>query len=179
MQSLSSSFSLARSKHSLKKLNSDTSGRNCWIYGGKNGISNSPIPLIRYVFGWPHLRTSAYRAGFTITRFKGVSMFKSSLSPSLFLCGAYFRSCRPRQSLTTLTRSRNAIASPEARAEAKRLYKEGVKYGLAGLVSASCRNPAARREARSTVRRCPFRTGSRVLRPEAVEKCDREFEASR
>ena len=28
-----------------------------------------------------------------------------------------------------------AIASPEAKAEAKRLYKEGVKYGLAGLFS--------------------------------------------
>lgn len=32
-------------------------------------------------------------------------------------------------------RSSERIASPEAKAEAKRLYKEGVKYGLAGLFS--------------------------------------------
>lgn len=31
--------------------------------------------------------------------------------------------------------TRTGIASPEAKAEAKRLYKEGVKYGLAGLFS--------------------------------------------
>jgi len=33
------------------------------------------------------------------------------------------------------TRAADRIVSPEARAEAKRLYKEGVKYGLAGLFS--------------------------------------------
>ena len=33
----------------------------------------------------------------------------------------------------TVNSTNNRIASPEAKAEAKRLYKEGVKYGLAGL----------------------------------------------
>ena len=33
------------------------------------------------------------------------------------------------------TRANHSVTSPEAKAEAKRLYKEGVKYGLAGLFS--------------------------------------------
>ena len=60
-------------------------------------------------------------------------MFKSVAISIVLLSSALLV---PAQAVTNYTdNSRNSarIVSPEARAEAKRLYKEGVKYGLAGL----------------------------------------------
>lgn len=57
----------------------------------------------------------------------------------IFLCGLGPALARA-QTLSYADNSRNnrpseRVVSPQARAEAKRLYKEGVKYGLAGLFS--------------------------------------------
>lgn len=61
-------------------------------------------------------------------------MFKS-LAFSVVLSGACLGlvSAQTAVNFTDNPRNSDRIATPEARAEAKRLYKEGVKYGLAGL----------------------------------------------
>ena len=60
-------------------------------------------------------------------------MFKSVTISIAFLTGALLVSAQSGTNYTDNSRNSARIASPEARAEAKRLYKEGVKYGLAGL----------------------------------------------
>lgn len=60
-------------------------------------------------------------------------MFKSLVVSIIFLSCACLVSAQTANNYTSNSRNPNRIASPEARAEAKRLYKEGVKYGLAGL----------------------------------------------
>jgi protein involved in polysaccharide export with SLBB domain/Flp pilus assembly protein TadD len=61
-------------------------------------------------------------------------MFKSLAFSIAFLSGACLVSAQTATNYTDNSRSPDrAVSSPEARAEAKRLYKEGVKYGLAGL----------------------------------------------
>ena len=60
-------------------------------------------------------------------------MFKSVTFSIAFLTGAFLVSAQSVTNYTDNSRNSDRIASPEARAEAKRLYKEGVKYGLAGL----------------------------------------------
>jgi protein involved in polysaccharide export with SLBB domain len=66
-------------------------------------------------------------------------MFKAlAVSFIIVLCGLCAEPLFAQTSNRFADDSRNAgasdrIASPEAKAEAKRLYKEGVKYGLAGL----------------------------------------------
>jgi protein involved in polysaccharide export with SLBB domain len=50
-----------------------------------------------------------------------------------FLSGAALVSAQTAANYTNTSPDSVVTASPEARAEAKRLYKEGVKYGLAGL----------------------------------------------
>ncbi|HEU0253945.1 MAG TPA: tetratricopeptide repeat protein [Pyrinomonadaceae bacterium] len=66
-------------------------------------------------------------------------MFKSLvLLASIFLVGPSTALVSAQTAInfsndSTTARSTDQPASPEARAEAKRLYKEGVKYGLAGL----------------------------------------------
>ena len=62
-------------------------------------------------------------------------MFKSLAFSIVFLTGTCLISAQTAVNYTDNSRNSNRIASPEARAEAKRLYKEGVKYGLAGLFS--------------------------------------------
>jgi hypothetical protein len=49
------------------------------------------------------------------------------------LSGAALVSAQTAANYTNTSGSSVRTASPEAKAEAKRLYKEGVKYGLAGL----------------------------------------------
>ena len=73
------------------------------------------------------------RAGFTINSFQGGPMFRSVTFTIAFLSGAFLVSAQTATNYTHTSRNPDRIASPEARAEAKRLYKEGVKYGLAGL----------------------------------------------
>lgn len=60
-------------------------------------------------------------------------MFKSVTFSIVFLCGAFLAPAQTASNYTDNLRNSARIASPEARAEAKRLYKEGVKYGVAGL----------------------------------------------
>src|ERR1041384_8291634 len=60
-------------------------------------------------------------------------MFKSLAFCIAFLSGALLLSAQTVTNYTDNSRPDRAVSSPEARAEAKRLYKEGVKYGLAGL----------------------------------------------
>ena len=60
-------------------------------------------------------------------------MFKSLAFCIAFLTGALLLSAQTVTKYTDNSRPDRAVSSPEARAEAKRLYKEGVKYGLAGL----------------------------------------------
>lgn len=68
-------------------------------------------------------------------------MLKSlAFSIIIVLCGAGAELVSAQTSNNYADNSRNAgpsdrIVSPEAKSEAKRLYKEGVKYGLAGLFS--------------------------------------------
>jgi protein involved in polysaccharide export with SLBB domain len=50
-----------------------------------------------------------------------------------FLSGAALVSAQSAANYTNTSPNSVSTASPEAKAEAKRLYKEGVKYGLAGL----------------------------------------------
>ena len=61
-------------------------------------------------------------------------MFRSLAFSMAFLSGVCLASAQTATNYTDNSRDSNRVASsPEARAEAKRLYKEGVKYGLAGL----------------------------------------------
>ena len=60
-------------------------------------------------------------------------MFKSLAFSIAFLTGALLLSAQTATNYTDNSRPDRTVSSPEARAEAKRLYKEGVKYGLAGL----------------------------------------------
>jgi polysaccharide biosynthesis/export protein len=61
-------------------------------------------------------------------------MFKSLAFCIAFLTGVCLVSAQTATNYTDNSRGPDrAVSSPEARAEAKRLYKEGVKYGLAGL----------------------------------------------
>lgn len=60
-------------------------------------------------------------------------MFKTLAFFIAFLSAACFVSAQTATNYTDNSRHSDRIASPEAKAEAKRLYKEGVKYGLAGL----------------------------------------------
>lgn len=61
-------------------------------------------------------------------------MFKSLAFSIAFLSGVCLAPAQTATNYTDNSRASDRIASsPEARAEAKRLYKEGVKYGLAGL----------------------------------------------
>ncbi|HEY6660134.1 MAG TPA: tetratricopeptide repeat protein [Pyrinomonadaceae bacterium] len=68
-------------------------------------------------------------------------MFKSLTIAVGLICCALCLAPASAQTVTSYTddstnnRSADRIVSPEARAEAKRLYKEAVKYGLAGLYS--------------------------------------------
>ncbi len=113
----------------------------CWNLWAESGISNTPFALNCYRFGRPPASEfSPFRAGFTINSFQGVRMFKAlAITFVMALCGP----CAELVSAQTSTRfvnDRNSTSSDrsvstEARAEARRLYKEGVKYGLAGLFS--------------------------------------------
>src|ERR1044071_8825559 len=61
-------------------------------------------------------------------------MFKSLAFCIAILSGVCLVSAQTATNYTDNSRGPDrAVSSPEARAEAKRLYKEGVKYGLAGL----------------------------------------------
>ncbi|HEX7335229.1 MAG TPA: tetratricopeptide repeat protein [Pyrinomonadaceae bacterium] len=60
-------------------------------------------------------------------------MFKSVAFAIAFLSGSFLVPAQTATNYTDNSRNSARIASPEARAEAKRLYKEGVKYGLARL----------------------------------------------
>lgn len=61
-------------------------------------------------------------------------MFKSLAFSIAVLSGVCLVSAQTASNYTDNSRSSDrTVSSPEARAEAKRLYKEGVKYGLAGL----------------------------------------------
>ena len=64
-------------------------------------------------------------------------MFKSlTIAVGLISCALCARPVSAQvTNYTDETRSADRIVTPEARAEAKRLYKEAVKYGLAGLFS--------------------------------------------
>ena len=60
-------------------------------------------------------------------------MFKLLAISIAFLSGACLVSAQTASNYTDNPRNSARIATPEARAEAKRLYKEGVNYALAGL----------------------------------------------
>src|SRR4029078_7830349 len=62
---------------------------------------------------------------------QGVSMFRSLAITVVIVLGVCF-DVVPGQTSNYADNPHSAL-SPEAKAEAKRLYKEGVKYGLAGL----------------------------------------------
>lgn len=68
-------------------------------------------------------------------------MFRSLALPVVILVGVCLGTVSAQTTNSYVDNSRNtrstegAPASPEAKAEAKRLYKEGVKYGLTGLYS--------------------------------------------
>ena len=95
----------------------------CWSYEAKSGISKGT----QYPLSPP-----PFRAGFTINSFKGVSMFRSLALTTVIVLGVCLGVVRA-QTNNYADNPGNAASSPEAKAEAKRLYKEGVKYGLAGL----------------------------------------------
>src|SRR5215208_5123489 len=90
-----------------------------------------------YLFGCTPTSELAVRAGFTYHSFQGGPVFKQlAFFISLGLCSSYADLVSAQtNNYTDSLRSSDRIASPEAKAEARRLYKEGVKYGLAGLFS--------------------------------------------
>ena len=63
-------------------------------------------------------------------------MFKSlTIAVGLILFSLCLVSAQTNYTDSTNPRSADRTVSPEARAESKRLFKEGEKYGLAGLYS--------------------------------------------
>jgi polysaccharide export outer membrane protein len=91
-----------------------------------------------YLFGYPHSEPFPSRAGFTYHSFaRGPFVLRQlAFFIALVLCISFTELVSAQtNNYTDTTRTNERVASPEARAEAKRLHKEGVKYGLAGLYS--------------------------------------------
>jgi polysaccharide biosynthesis/export protein len=90
-----------------------------------------------YLFGTPTPNLSL-RAGFTYHSFaRGTFVLRQlAFFIALVLCISYAELVSAQtNNYTDTTRTTERIASPEAKAEAKRLHKEGMKYGVAGLFS--------------------------------------------
>jgi polysaccharide biosynthesis/export protein len=89
-----------------------------------------------YLFGCTPPPNSL-RAGFTYLSFRGGFVLRQlAFVIALGLCISYAELATAQtNNYTDTSRTNERIASPEAKAEAKRLHKEGMKYGLAGLFS--------------------------------------------
>jgi polysaccharide biosynthesis/export protein len=104
--------------------------RQKWYKQGTDSLNVLPVRL------HPNLRTPIVRV-LLINSFQGGPVFKQlAFFIALALCSSYAELVSAQtNSYTDVPRTSDRVASPEAKAEAKRLHKEGVKYGLAGLFS--------------------------------------------